>query len=112
MWRAQSTAALQRQEECYKSFHDRLAAIGIAEPDYQALKPAIASIVVDQKKVDDYKFDLKIAQDAATNASSQINGMIRPDVVAGTAQLVTADASHKQAMEHSFRSKRAFEASH
>jgi DNA repair protein SbcC/Rad50 len=54
---------IERQEECYKSFHDRLAAIGIAEPDYQALKPAIASIVVDQKEVDDHKFDLKIAQD-------------------------------------------------
>jgi DNA repair protein SbcC/Rad50 len=96
---------LQRNEESKKSFHDRLAEIGMTEPDYQALKPAIASVVVDQKKVGDYKFELKIAQDAATNTSSQTNGLTRPDVVAGIAQLAAADAGHKQAMEHSIRAK-------
>ena len=99
---------LQRNEESKKSFQDRLAGIGMTESDYQAFKPATTSIVVDQKTVDGYKFDLKIAQDAATNTSSQINGLARPDVLARTSELAAADASRKQAMEHSFGAKERF----
>ena len=96
---------LHRHQEINVAFQNRLVEIGMTEPEYQALKPAVASIVNDQQIVDDHKFALKIASQTASATAFDIQGQVQPDLIVEEAKRKTAHESLNKAMELSFGAK-------
>jgi exonuclease SbcC len=75
-------ACQERRQKAADAFQTRLADAGLTAEMFQSLKPAIETLDEDKERVETYFREHKSGADAATNATSAIEGMTRPDLAA------------------------------
>jgi len=71
----------ERQRRAVDTFRLRLEQVALSEEDFQALKPAIATIDADRATVDGYHRKLENAKETAKRTAEVIEQQIRPDLV-------------------------------
>lgn len=74
------TACRGRHARAIEHFRSRLRETGLIEEDYQALKPAIATIEEDRARIDDFRRKLGAAETTAKNAADAVGDQARPDM--------------------------------
>lgn len=89
----------QRLDRAAEVFGARLAAAGLTDSTFQALKPMFAHLEEDRSRVEQHRQQLAAAELAALNAAATIAGLTRPDLPIVEEQVTAAQAAHQAAIE-------------
>ncbi len=69
-----------RHDKAIEHFRLRLQETGLAEDDYQTLKPMIATIEDNRERVEDFRRKLAAAESSAGSAADAVGDQSRPDI--------------------------------